>query len=462
MRMPIHVRTTGVAIAVLTLAVPTLFWLRSMDLILGDPWVIGLLLPLAMFVSDDRSQPQLSGGRLEDLPLLRLTTVALIGAALCWNAGWTMLIPASTALASIPLISHPRVRTTVHAATLVVVTTALGQVALWQSWAPSIVEAPDSYVGAGLLLVIALLAIAAVSCRVADQQVAADALERAEARLRALMDSSTDVLTLSDENGLLTYVSSAAKRALGYTPSDLEGHPLLDLVDSEHRPAVAARLEDVVSRGMGARSSMDVLAVHVSLERRWYEWTFQNMLGDSLVQGMVVQQRDVSDRLQAQRALAHAASHDDLTGLPNRGELLRRMLTSLPQAGPGAGVAVLFVDLDLFKDVNDHLGHQAGDDVLVVIARRLAASLRGHDHLGRLGGDEFGVLLTEVRDEQEVKSVIERLVSALEQPITLPGTTVAVGASVGYALTTDPDESLDHLLATADARMYETKNSRRR
>ena len=99
---------------------------------------------------------------------------------------------------------------------------------------------------------------------------------------------------------------------------------------------------------------------------------------------------------------------------------------------------MLFVDLDRFKDVNDQLGHQAGDDVLVVVARRLAASLRGHDHLGRLGGDEFGVLLTEVRDEEEVRAVVDRLVIALEQPITLPGATVAVGASVGYSLTTDP------------------------
>jgi diguanylate cyclase (GGDEF)-like protein len=138
------------------------------------------------------------------------------------------------------------------------------------------------------------------------------------------------------------------------------------------------------------------------------------------------------------------------------------MLGSLPQAGPGAAVVVLFVDLDGFKDVNDQFGHQAGDDVLVVVARRLAASLRAHDHLGRLGGDEFGVLLTEVRDEAEVLAVVGRLVASIEQPIILPGATVTVGASVGYALTTDPRTALDHLLATADARMYATKSARRR
>src|SRR5665811_1080266 len=308
-----------------------------------------------------------------------------------------------------------------------------GEIGVALGYIPTVVEPNQSHVGAGWLLVIALAAILAVARDAGDQKASADALARAEAQLRALMESSTDVLTVSGPDGLLGYVSLAAERAMGYPPADLVGRPLLDLVDAEHRPLVAARLEELAERGTDARSSMDVLVVHASLERRWYEWTFHNMLQDELVQGMVVQQRDVTERLQAQRALAHAASHDDLTSLPNRGELIRRMLSSLPQAGPGAAVAVLFVDLDLFKDVNDRLGHQAGDDVLVVVARRLASSLRTHDHLGRLGGDEFGVLLTEVRDEEEVRAVVGRLVT-----------------------------SLDRLLATADARMYATKNSRKR
>jgi len=460
--MASHLRTSVFAIAVLVLAVPVLFWLQSLGLVLGDPWVLALLLPLVIFVSDGRSQQQLGSGRLDDRPLLRLVLAALLATVLCLSAGWSMLVPAATVLAAVPLVMRPVPRMGIMTASVVTAATVPGEIGVALGYIPTVVEPNQSHVGAGWLLVIALTAIVAVARDAGDRKASADALARAEARLRALMESSTDVLTVSGPDGLLGYVSPAAERAMGYSPADLQGRPLLDLVDAEHRPLVAARLEELAERGTDARSSMDVLVVHASLERRWYEWTFHNMLKDELVQGMVVQQRDVTERLQAQRALAHAASHDELTSLPNRGELIRRMLSSLPQAGPGAAVAVLFVDLDLFKDVNDRLGHQAGDDVLVVVARRLAASLRTHDHLGRLGGDEFGVLLTEVRDEEEVRAVVERLVTSLEQPITLPGASVTIGASVGYSITTDPRTPLDRLLATADARMYATKNSRKR
>ncbi len=460
--MASHLRTSIVAIVVLVLAVPVLFWLKSLGLVLGDPWVLALLLPLVIFVSDDQSQRQLGSGRLDDRPLLRLILAATLATVLCWNAGWSMLVPAAIVLVAVPLLIQPVRRMGILAASVVTAATVPGQIGVALGYIPTVVEPAQSHLGAGWLLLIALAAIATMARDAGDQKASADALARTEARLRALMESSTDVLTVSGPDGLLGYVSPAAERAMGYPPADLVGRPLLDLVDAEHRPAVAARLEELAERGTDARSSMDVLVVHASLERRWYEWTFHNMLQDELVQGMVVQQRDVTERLQAQRALAHAASHDELTGLPNRGELIRRMLSSVPQAGPGAAVAMLFVDLDLFKDVNDRLGHQAGDDVLVVVARRLAASLRAHDHLGRLGGDEFGVLLTEVRDEEEVRAVVERLVTSLEQPITLPGASVTIGASVGYSITTDPRTPLDRLLATADARMYETKNSRKR
>lgn len=457
-----NLHTSVAAIAALVVALPLLIWLASLDLVLGDPVVVALLLPLTILVSADRAQPSLGSGRLEERHVLRLLLCAGLVAALCWNAGWTLLVPAGIVVTSVPVLQRASTRMAVVAGIVATVVTVAGEVAIEFDWLPSVIGEGPSHVAAGALLAGAWAAGFAVARDARNQRGYAHALARAEARLRALMESSTDVLTVSNGGGILTYVSPAAERAMGYRPAELLGRPLLDIVDAEHRPAVAARLSELMQRGEDARSSMDVLVVHASLEHRWYEWTFHNLLGDRLVEGMVVQQRDVSERLGAQRALAHAASHDDLTGLPNRGELLRRMTASLPQAGPGAAVAVLFVDLDLFKDVNDNLGHQAGDDVLVVVARRLTAALRAHDHLGRLGGDEFGVLLTEVRDEQEVRAVVGRLVTAIEQPITLSSGTVAIGASVGYAISADPRMPLDRLLAAADQRMYQVKAHRRR
>lgn len=457
-----HLRTTLLAVASLVAALPLLSWLGTLGLVMGDPVVLALLLPLIILVADHHAERELGGGRLGDRPLLRLTLATALIAAFSWIAGWPLLVPAAAILVAVPLIHRNGSSAWVQAATVVTAFALPGEIAVAFGYLPTVPDPAESHLATGLLLVVSWAACAAVARDAAEQERSDDALARAEAQLRALMESSTDVLTVSGPDGRLTYVSPAVERAMGYRPADLIGRPLLELVDAEHRGGVAARLTELVGRGHDSRSSMDVLVVHESLERRWYEWTFHNLLEDALVQGMVVQQRDVTERLNAQRALAHAASHDDLTGLPNRGELLRRMNSSLPQAGPGAAVAVLFVDLDLFKDVNDRLGHQAGDDVLVVVARRLAASLRGHDHLGRLGGDEFGVLLTEIQDETEVRVVIDRLVTAIEQPITLPVGSVAVGASVGYALTTDPSTPLDRLLATADSRMYTTKSNRRR
>ncbi len=225
---------------------------------------------------------------------------------------------------------------------------------------------------------------------------------------------------------------------------------------------MASELDRVVAGGPGTRSNLDVLVVLSSQERRWYEWTVHNLLGDPLVEGLVIEQRDVTERLQHQEALAHAASHDDLTGLPNRSRLLDRLADDLSEAAPGAGVAVLFLDLDRFKSVNDTHGHAAGDQVLVALSKRLRAGLRPHDHLARISGDEFCAILTEVRDEAEVDGVVGRLSAMCDLPVGLDdGTRVEVGVSIGVALAFSSDHGPDALLARADDDMYADKRARR-
>ena len=187
--MASHLRTSIVAIVVLVLAVPVLFWLKSLGLVLGDPWVLALLLPLVIFVGDDRAQQQLGSGRLDDRPLLRLVLAAMLVTVLCWSAGWSMLVPAASSAEGPPGQSRPVRRVGILAASVVAAATLPSQIGVALGYIPTVVEPSQSHVGAGWLLLIALATIVAVARDAGDQKASADALARAEARLRALMES---------------------------------------------------------------------------------------------------------------------------------------------------------------------------------------------------------------------------------------------------------------------------------
>ena len=446
----------GTAVAVVV-AVPVLDRLAEDGLIAGATWTLVVLLAL-IGVSAAETMAPVGHGRA----MLRLVVALGLLTAFCAVAGWSLVLPAVAVLVAVQHIRTSGSRLWRTAAAAVAAFTLLAQGAVATGLQPSVVDPAGSHLAAGWILAVSLLSIASVGTGVRHREQAADALARVEARLRALMESSTDVLTVSDAQGRLTYVSPAVERTLGHTADALIGSPLLSLVDAEHRPIVARRLAEVVRQGSDARLRFDVLVVHATHERRWYEWTAHNLLDDPLVEGLVVDQRDVTERLLHSKALAHAAAHDELTGLANRGELMRRLSSALPQASPGAGIAVLFLDLDKFKEVNDTFGHQAGDEVLTIIAERLEGCLRAQDHLARLGGDEFCVLLTEIRDTEEVRAIVGRLSRAVQLPIALGTTTVRVGVSIGASLAVDGSQDPTALFAGADAAMYVVKNGRRR
>jgi diguanylate cyclase (GGDEF)-like protein len=167
--------------------------------------------------------------------------------------------------------------------------------------------------------------------------------------------------------------------------------------------------------------------------------------------------RDVAQRRALEAQLSYQAFHDPLTGLSNRRRFVEAAEAALAaRAGPGS-VAALFLDLDDFKNVNDSLGHAAGDDLLIAVAARLRSDLRASDVAGRLGGDEFGVLLTDVPDDGYAISGAERLLARLVEPIQLAGLSVVVGASIGIAVVADSVGTVDDLLGDADVAMYQAK-----
>jgi diguanylate cyclase (GGDEF)-like protein len=183
-----------------------------------------------------------------------------------------------------------------------------------------------------------------------------------------------------------------------------------------------------------------------------------------VIEGIIVTMRDVTalaemeDLLRAQNEqLAIEANEDSLTGLLNRSAFRRRVASAL-EAPDGDRVAVLFVDLDGFKQVNDDHGHDAGDQVLRAVARRLATAVRDHDVLARYGGDEFTVLCEGVDGEAMALAIVDRVSRAVNAPLAVGGALMPVGASVGYALT-GPDRDIDALLQAADRAMYRRKRS---
>jgi diguanylate cyclase (GGDEF)-like protein/PAS domain S-box-containing protein len=171
---------------------------------------------------------------------------------------------------------------------------------------------------------------------------------------------------------------------------------------------------------------------------------------------------DITARRAAEDELAHRAMHDQLTGLPNRDLLLDRLGVALARTVRGAGLAVMFLDLDGFKGVNDEFGHDAGDRVLIEAARRFTEALRGADTLARQGGDEFVILCEDIHALPEVLAVAERLVRSLDEPIELAdGATVDIGVSVGVTFTLDSARDAEQLIRDADTAMYQAKEGGR-
>jgi diguanylate cyclase (GGDEF)-like protein/PAS domain S-box-containing protein len=290
---------------------------------------------------------------------------------------------------------------------------------------------------------------------IVDSATALDELRRQS----ELVDHVSDAVIVLDAEQRVVSWNAAAERIYGYSPGDVLGGDLFALLATEYwsidgSPITREQVvEQTVSTG-GWRGELR--------ERRADGSTVQTLASFSELpdpagqpSGIVVVNRDVTE----QRHKEHLATHDALTGLPNRRVITDCLQRAMDRTGgDGAGMAVLFLDLNGFKAVNDRLGHDAGDEVLRITARRLAGLVRGNDVVVRLGGDEFVVVASEVgQDGAELLG--RRLLAGLNAPITLAGEAVVVPPSIGIALY-DGTENPDELLRTADTAMYAAKQQR--
>jgi diguanylate cyclase (GGDEF)-like protein/PAS domain S-box-containing protein len=325
----------------------------------------------------------------------------------------------------------------------------------------SAVALDDRRMASLLLGTFGLLGIAvarhAVAVRGLIDQSAQRAQEATEARFRAMVQHSSDLITIIDEPDRIRYVSPAISRVYGYPPESVEGSALRELIHPEDVTAMLAFLVEAGEHERRVTSSHWRLR-HASGEWCRVEMVAVNLSSDPTVNGLVLTTRDVSHRVALEEQLLHRAFHDELTGLANRALFTNRVEQALVKAKRSAQhTAVLFLDLDDFKEVNDSLGHAAGDALLVQGAARLRACLRAGDTAARLGGDEFAVLLENcAADGTDATYVAGRISGAFSRPFTLEDREAFSTASIGIAVSTG-SEAHDELLRNADLAMYLAK-----
>ncbi|MEU0335553.1 EAL domain-containing protein [Streptomyces sp. NPDC006193] len=292
-------------------------------------------------------------------------------------------------------------------------------------------------------------------------------LAQKENHFRSLVQGSSDVIMIAAPNGILRYVSPAAAGVYGRPAEELVGTELAGLIHPEDLGCVVHEV-----RRFLAASPLEEPTTRIECRFRSGDGGWLNV--ESTVNrhhgGLIFNSRDVTERVRLQAQLQHNAEHDPLTDLPNRALFTKRVQQALSgrrATDRGAalrGTAVLFIDLDGFKAVNDTIGHQAGDELLVQAARRLQDAVRQGDTASRLGGDEFAALIVGdgTRDraarERNILELADRLRTTLSQPYAIDGNDVRVNASIGVAFA-EPGLGAGELLRNADLAMYRAKSA---
>ena len=265
-----------------------------------------------------------------------------------------------------------------------------------------------------------------------------------------------DAACVVDAEGRFLYVSASFERIFGYTPDEVLGRRIFDLVHPDDRAATLQQAEQVMDGALQRHFRnryvhKDGHSVDIQWSARWLP-EYGVRIGVA---------HEVTELRRAERELEHRASHDPLTGLSNRHRLQCELQYAIAHAAQtGDGLAVLYLDLDGFKEVNDRGGHDIGDRLLREVAQRLQQGLRKGDLVARVGGDEFVALLPGCHDAEAARAVADGLRACLGPPFTLPDGLFRLDASVGIACFPEDGSDPDTLLAHADRAMYAAKRER--
>ncbi|MFI7599211.1 putative bifunctional diguanylate cyclase/phosphodiesterase [Actinoplanes sp. NPDC049681] len=287
-------------------------------------------------------------------------------------------------------------------------------------------------------------------------------LYASEQRFQALVQHSSDVVTVVGIDSEVLYQSESVKRVFGFPAHVITGRRLTSVFDPESAARLADALRSVSSRPY-ASTVLELTLRHRDRRQRQAEITITNLLTDANVGGLVLNTRDISERKELQEQLVHEAYHDALTQLANRALFRERVAEALDNRGAD-DVTVLFLDLDGFKEVNDSLGHLAGDKLLVQVADRLREAVRDGDTVARFGGDEFAVLIRSELGARDAEGVAQRIVDGLHEPFHIDERELHVRGSIGLAAYADlggdeHEDAAEQLMRNADLAMYRAKTS---
>jgi diguanylate cyclase (GGDEF)-like protein/PAS domain S-box-containing protein len=281
------------------------------------------------------------------------------------------------------------------------------------------------------------------------------ATRRFDERLTELVRRSSDMIAICDEHGVIRYASPSSEALLGVQPNELNGRMIEQALGHEGIQ-VRAVFEQVL-RTAHSEQIANFSIPQENGEKRTFKMVIANLCHVESIRGVTLNIRDVSDATRLNDQLRTLAFHDPLTLLANRSLFSDRVHQAIKHIGDGMMPAVLFIDLDNFKTVNDSLGHSAGDALLRNFAHRLVQCTRAGDTVARLGGDEFAVLVDHAPTVDGAMAVAKQIIDSCKQPFVLDGQQVRIGASIGVALA-DRVSTAERLLRNADAAMYAAKS----
>lgn len=303
--------------------------------------------------------------------------------------------------------------------------------------------------------------VVGVGVDISNYRAAAAALRKSEHEYRTLVEAFPDAVMVFDYSRRLLYMNSVFEKQLGILPGDLSGewknNPIFNPDDIAN---VDQALIDFIAAGSQHTQGPEARLITRDGQVRWFDLVFARTEYTGQPAVLVIT-RDITEQKRVEARLLHDALHDHLTGLPNRALLMDRIkhAVQVQKRHPEHLFAVLYMDLDRFKDVNDSLGHSDGDKLLIAVAQRIQECLRACDTLARLGGDELVVLLSEVGNIEDAELVAKRIQEKLKQPFDLHGLQVVTSASIGLVLCDATRQNPEEILRDADIAMYRAKES---